>query len=117
MLDTNGQLKDLTEWMDRTIAAICACTNESCQPDQQLGLALEGTAQTCFQAEGKTLKVLSSKRQATAVGHKTLAKCWGISLRTAERTLQSTTHRGIRTILHPTLSRRFRTNGCQLQYH
>ena len=70
----------ITKWTDRTIAAICVCANESPQPDQQLGLALEGTAQAHFQAEGKTLKALSIKRQATAIGHKTLAKRWGISL-------------------------------------
>ena len=52
MLDTNGRLKHLQEWMDRTIAAICACANESHQPDQQLGLALDGTAQAYFQVEG-----------------------------------------------------------------
>ena len=80
MLDTNGRLKDLTEWMDRTITTICACANESRQPDQQLGLALERTAQAHFQAEGKTFKALSSKQQATAIGHKTLAKRWGICL-------------------------------------
>ena len=34
-----------------------------------------------------------------------------------QRTLQSTTHKGIQTILHPTLSRRFRTNDHQLWYH
>jgi hypothetical protein len=41
---------------------------------------------------------------------------WGINLRTAARTVQATTQRGIRTVLHPTLSRRFRTNDRQQRY-
>ena len=45
-----------------------------------------------------------------------LAKRWGISQQQAQRTLQSTTQRGIRTVLHPTLSRRFRSNDRQLRY-
>ena len=45
-----------------------------------------------------------------------LATNWGINLRTAARTVQATTQRGIRTVLHPTLSRRFRTNDRQLRY-
>ena len=45
-----------------------------------------------------------------------LASNWGIDLQTARRTLGVTTQRGIRTVLHPTLSRRFRTNDRQLRY-
>jgi hypothetical protein len=40
----------------------------------------------------------------------------GNQSRTAARTVQATTQRGIRTVLHPTLSRRFRTNDRQLRY-
>lgn len=56
----------------------------------------------------------SSKRQG--IDAQTLAKNWGISLQKAERTLEVTTQRGVRTILHPSLSRRFRTNDRQLRY-
>jgi hypothetical protein len=45
-----------------------------------------------------------------------LAKNWGIDLATAKRTIDVTTQRGVRTVLHPTLSRRFRTNDRQLRY-
>ena len=45
-----------------------------------------------------------------------LAANWGINLRSATRTVNVTTQRGIRTVLHPTLSRRFRTNDRQLRY-
>jgi hypothetical protein len=45
-----------------------------------------------------------------------LARNWGIDKATAFRTVNATTQRGIRTLLHPTLSRRFRTNDRQLRY-
>jgi len=38
-----------------------------------------------------------------------LARNWGIGLHVAEETLKVTTQRGIRTLVHPSLSRRFRT--------
>ncbi|KAI2504636.1 Reverse transcriptase (RNA-dependent DNA polymerase) [Fragilaria crotonensis] len=47
---------------------------------------------------------------------RTLARNWGIDLQTAKRTVDVTTQRGVRTVLHPTLSRRFRTNDRQLRY-
>mgnify|MGYP006186246423 CR=1 FL=1 len=46
-----------------------------------------------------------------------LAKRWGITPEKAQKTIQATTQRGIRTMLHPLLSRRFRTNDRNLLYH
>jgi len=45
-----------------------------------------------------------------------LARTWRIGLHVAEKTLKVTTQRGIRTLVHPSLSRRFRTQDQQLQY-
>ena len=45
-----------------------------------------------------------------------LAKRWGVGLETAARTLKVTIQRGIRTVLNPSLSTRFRTNDRQLRY-
>ena len=45
-----------------------------------------------------------------------LAQKWMISPEAANRTVQCTTQRGIRTVLHPSLSRRFRTNDRALRY-
>jgi hypothetical protein len=45
-----------------------------------------------------------------------LARNWSIDRQTAKRTIDVTTQRGVRTVLHPTLSRRFRTNDRQLRY-
>ena len=39
---------------------------------------------------------------------------WEIGLEAARRALQCTTLRGLRTVLHPSLSRLFRTNDRQL---
>ena len=45
-----------------------------------------------------------------------LAQNRGIDLQTAKRTVNVTTQRGVRTVLHHTPSRRFRTNDRQLRY-
>ena len=45
-----------------------------------------------------------------------LAAKWGIRLEVARHTLECTIQRGIRTVLHPSLSRRFRLNDRQLRY-
>ena len=50
------------------------------------------------------------------VGYIDLATRWGIPLKTAEKTVQMTTQRGVRTVLHPTLSRRYPTNDRMLRY-
>ena len=46
----------------------------------------------------------------------TLANNWGIGIETAKRTIKVTTQCGVRMVLHPTLSRHFRTNDRQLRY-
>lgn len=61
-----------------------------------------------------------SMRRSTQSGKlfeaQTLARNWGIDLQTAKRTVDVTTQRGVRTVLHPTLSGHFRTNDRQLRY-
>ena len=61
----------------------------------------------------RQLALTSTKKQH--IDASTLARNWGIGLETAARTLHSTTQRGVRTVLHPSLSRRFRTNDRQLR--
>ena len=46
----------------------------------------------------------------------TLAAKWDIGLKKAARTIEKTTQRGMRTVLHPSLLRRFRTNDRQMHY-
>lgn len=57
-----------------------------------------------------------SMEPSQALSPETLAKRWHISPALAKQTLKSTTQRGIRTVLHPTLSRRYRSNDRQLRY-
>ena len=45
-----------------------------------------------------------------------LARRWNIGIKAARNTICRTTQRGTRTVLHPSLSRRFRTNDRQLRY-
>jgi hypothetical protein len=46
-----------------------------------------------------------------------LAKTWGIGIEAAKRTrTKATTQRGVRSVTHPSLTRRFRTNDRQLRY-
>ena len=47
----------------------------------------------------------------------TLARNWGIGIEAAKRTVDATTQRIVRTVAHPSLSRRFRTNDRQLRYN
>ncbi len=55
-------------------------------------------------------------KSCRAIGHELLADKWLVSPEVACRTLERTTQRGVRTISHPSLSRRFRTNDRQLRY-
>ena len=45
-----------------------------------------------------------------------LVNNWGIGIEAAKRTVKATTQRVVRTVAHPSLSRRFRTNDRQLRY-
>ncbi len=66
-----------------------------------------------MQANISTVRLASSGPQLTP---QVLATNWGMDLKTAAQTVKATTQRGIRTVLYPTLSRRFRTNDRQLRY-
>ena len=50
------------------------------------------------------------------INHQTLSKNCMVSSEMALRTVKRTTHRGIRTVLHTSLSHCWRTNGRQLRY-
>ena len=69
--------------------------------DENLGLALE--ANVCVLS--KLCKVgVSRSRALQQTDHITLSKKWGISPANAKRTVKRTTQRGVRTVLHPSLS-------------
>ena len=89
--------------------------------DENFGVALEATRQVMLVRTNLSpetydiCQVRTGKRQG-AVDYDTLAHRWQIPLHKARNTVQRTTQRGVRTVLHPTLSRHFRTNDRMLRY-
>ena len=55
-------------------------------------------------------------KQHKGIEPQVLARRWGIGIEAAINTINRTTQRGVRTVLHPSLSRRFWTNDRQLRY-
>jgi hypothetical protein len=51
---------------------------------------------------GRRIQAIATKEKKTVITKETLARRWGIGLKTAEWTLRVTTQRGIRTFLRPT---------------
>jgi hypothetical protein len=60
--------------------------------------------------------VKSEMREKAGVDAATLAKNWGIGIEAAKRTRIVTTKRGIRRMIHPSLTKRYKTNDRQLRY-
>jgi hypothetical protein len=57
---------------------------------------------------------VTSCKQQTGIDPKQLSQKWGIGLDAAWRTINVTMQWGIRTVLHPSLSRRFRTDALSV---
>ena len=127
MLDSNGRLRDrpLKSARANTIAALHSIPQDTV-PDCDFGHALIWTkrTQTTITAQNKnkacirlkSIQAVKSSKRSYPVTSLMLAKRWGISTKLAEKTIDATTQRTVRSILHPTLSRRFRTNDRQLRY-
>jgi hypothetical protein len=81
--------------------------------DQNLGTALESHVSVPMSVS--QVGVFTSK-STKGIDPITFSKKWGISPEKAQRTVRTTTQRGVRTVLHPSLSRRFRTNDHNLRY-
>jgi hypothetical protein len=60
--------------------------------------------------------VKSEMRDKGGIDALTLAKNWGIGIKAAKRTRLVTTQRGIRRMIHPSLTKRYKTNDRQLRY-
>jgi hypothetical protein len=60
--------------------------------------------------------VKSEMRYKAGVDAETLVKNWGIGIEAAKRTRLVTTQRGIRRMIHPSLTKRYKTNDRQLRY-
>lgn len=118
MTTTNGRLVDTPDtWPTTRMIAALHTLPQSDVPDSQLAAAL----QSHVQLEDTTVRSRNIGRIKTgtrkaAIGPTTLAKNWGIGLEQAQRTVDATTQRGVRTLLHGHLNRRYRTNDRQLRY-
>ena len=118
MLDTRENICEeyIQNRNDKTIATVGTNTPTSSDQmiteDQQLAMALVATVHI----SSGTISAVKTGKRKCVIGPRTLAKNWGIGLDAAQRTVEVTTQKGVRTILHPTLSRRFRTNDWQLRY-
>ena len=85
--------------------------------DHTLSTELETSVHiTDTQATRRSLASVRVAERRNGIDAATIARNFGVGLDTARRTLKATTQRGIRTVLNPTLSRRFRTNDRQLRY-
>jgi hypothetical protein len=60
--------------------------------------------------------VKSEMREKGGIDAATLAKNWGIGIEAAKRTRLVTTQRGIRIMVQPSLTKRYKTNDRQLRY-
>ena len=72
---------------------------------------------TTLEAQIQISIVLIGTSRKPSIDPIVLAKRWGIAPEKAQKTIQATTQRGIRTMLHPSLSRQFRMNDQNFQYH
>ena len=95
---------------ERAIKALCATKEVQALP------VSERRSRTARIAHVRTFKALKTQRKKHSITPMFLAKRWNIGLAAAEKTLEVTTQNGVRTVLHPSLSRRFRTNDRQLRY-
>jgi hypothetical protein len=107
MADDVGKLVETKERC--TIVSTLLCCHEG-QDASAFALA------TMNNIKVKMIKAVSSRKGLLVVGPKLLAKCWKIGIEDACCTLEATTQTCIRTTLHLTLSRRFRTNDRALRY-
>jgi hypothetical protein len=60
--------------------------------------------------------VKSEMRDKAGVDAATLANNWGIGIEVANMTRLVTTQRGVRRMIHPSLTKRYKTNHRQLIY-
>ena len=123
MVDFRGQLKeDVNEKIERRLFGISIEEEDrlyatmNFQNLSTLYISQEPETSTQEPESSTTIAGVSTELRSEGIDAGTVAKNWGIGLETAKKTLKVTTQRGIRTVVHPTLSRRFRTNDRQLRY-
>ena len=123
MTNSSGKLIDRPmKWGNKSIIAALHTPPQGEQPAIDFGLALERTVNTPTlrrASKGKepvSVKVLNTSSRRNPLIPQILAGIWGTHIETANRTLDATTNRGVRSILNPTMTRSYWTNERQLRY-
>ena len=139
LLDSNGRIRDFGDQIGRNRRFISSLNNENArfqsrviaETSSQCGAVLNEIDQTLndvrfVQLLKSQVKIrlphhtsdisVASSSRGNGVVAKDLAQRWDIGLEMAEKTIESTTQRGVRTVDNPRLNRRFRTNDRQLRY-
>ena len=111
------------KWGNERIIAALHTLPQGKQPATDFGLALVRTVNTptpriaSKSKDPVSFMVFNTSSRRNSMSPQLLARRWGTHLETAKRTLDATTQRGVRSILNPTMTRRYQTNDRQLRYH
>ena len=118
MLQADGRLKDSIEsWSLKRTISVLNTIPQSETPEFHLCDAIHSHVLASTDAHApRIVALVTSGIRKPCIQAAKLAKNWGIGLETATRTVKATTQRGLRTVLHNTLSQRFCTNDRQLRY-
>ena len=115
MMTHRGHLKEDIEQPNRNLLGISVEEEDSLYSTINLH-DIQTTPIVDFGMDSSMIAGITTGKRLNGINAETLAKNWGIGLEKAKNTLKVTTQRGIRTVVHPTLARRFRTNDRQLRY-
>ena len=117
MLDHNYRLaEDYRPKYDRVISAIRGVYGDM-PVDEELSVALSATVTIPYDMDERRISAVKSGKRQKAVGIADIARRLNITLDAARKVYESTEQKGVRNVLHPFLSRRFRTNDRQLRYN
>jgi hypothetical protein len=102
-----------TKLVDRLIACVNVASDDHC------GDGLDGRADPDVYPDSddfiRVVSGMTSSERKSALTPEVLSRRWNIGLDSAKRTLQVTTQKGVRTVLHP-LTRRYRTRQSHLRF-
>ena len=126
MMNYKGEVRPTPPLVEQSVWQVETVLPHEASSHYELGAALESQVKIPSVNSGQTINTgattvdrglsqLKSEKRPKLEAPK-LAERWGIGLQAAASTLRKTTQRGVRTVLNPSLSRRFRTNDRQLRY-
>jgi hypothetical protein len=126
MMDSSGQLK-VAEDKHPLRSQICPVHMAETFSDTKIKLQALSLTLDCSSllqemmshvhiSEVNMSNLTADMRDGGGVDVETLAKNFGIGIEAAKRTLLVTTQRGVKRMIHPSLSVRFRKNDRQLRY-